>query len=371
MARTVRLVHPEIPKEALALIAEVLESGRLTSGDCVARLEERLAQRLEGRHVVLVSSGTTAGLIGFHLLVDRGIERVLMPDFLFPSMAAAALRAGLQVLLADIEPERLSLPPDAVERIPPGGKTAVLSVDQFGIPGFCREMERRCASQALAWFEDAACALGSRDDDGRACATRSTISVLSFHPRKTLTTGEGGAVVTSDPELAARARTLRNLGISGQGTKRRFDMAGYNARMSELHAAVGLAQESVLDDLLERRRRLGCLYLERLDSIPGLAVPGGFRHPGCNFQSLIVLLSQDVSRDETVARLAADGVESTLPGFSIHAQPVFSGLARLDLPVNSLRLQESGLALPLHERMEQQDVDFVCKALQRAITPGK
>jgi dTDP-4-amino-4,6-dideoxygalactose transaminase len=372
--RFVRLAHPEIPVKALPLIAGLLESGRLTSGDLVARLEERLSKRLEGRHVVLVSSGTTAALVGFHLLFDRGVRRVVMPDFLFPSMASAALRAGVEPVLADIEPERLGLPPDALSRVPPGGKAAVLSVDQFGIPGFAGPMEQLSSSLGLPWFEDAACGLGSRDDDGRACATRSTISILSFHPRKTLTTAEGGAVVTSDPDLAARARLLRNLGISGQGTERRFDMAGYNARMSELHAAVGLAQEEILDELLERRRCLGRRYLERLDGdvFPeGFSVPAGFRHPGCSFQSLVVLLQPGIDRGEVVRRMAAEGIETTLPGFSIRSQPVFSALPAFGPLPNSTRLQESGLALPLHERMEPQDVDSVCEALQRALVPGK
>ncbi|MBM4353620.1 MAG: hypothetical protein FJ109_07445 [Deltaproteobacteria bacterium] len=378
MSRKVRLAHPEIPEGALALVAQALRSGHLTSGEYVARLEERLSARLGGRHVILVSSGTTAALVAFHLLSDRGIERVLMPDFLFPSMASAARRVGLDVLLADIEPRLLSLPPDAIDRIPAGGRTAVLSVDQFGIPGHNPELERRTASIGLPWFEDAACALGSRDDAGSACATRSTVAILSFHPRKTLTTAEGGAVVTSDPDLAARARMLRNLGVAGQGTDRRFEMAGYNARMSELHAAVGLAQEAVLDELLERRRRIGRLYLERLDHLathpdlpPGLSVPAGFRHPGSNFQSLVILLPASVSRHDVVARLAEDGVESTLPGFSIHAQPVFADLPCIGPVEHSPRLQESGLALPLHERMEPQDVEHVVEALQRALAPGK
>ncbi len=411
MSGPVRLAHPRIPETAQALIRDVLSTGRLTSGECVDRLEERLSRRLEGRHVVLVSSGTTAALVAFHLLAERGIGRILMPDFLFPSMASAALRAGLEPVVADIEPERLGLAPEAIDRLPPGARAAVVSVDQFGIPGFAAQMGSRAAAASLPWFEDAACALGSVDDEGHPCATRSDLSILSFHPRKTLTTAEGGAVVTSDVDLAGRARLLRNLGVSGQGTQRRFEMAGYNARMSEVHAAIGLAQEAIFDELLDRRRRLGRRYLERLGGLArrtggglgltggsglggsgltgttgtwgsdltgttgtwsnGLTVPSGFSHPGCNFQSLVVLLPDGVLRDGVVRRLAAEGIESTLPGFSIKAQPVFAQIPEIGTLEHSRRLQDRGLALPLHERMEEDDVDFVCEALSRALAAGK
>jgi perosamine synthetase len=363
----IRLAHPVLTEELLDQLRPLLANGLLTSGRLVGELESGLSARLGGREVVLVSSGTTAALIGFHLLREAGVKRVLMPDFTFPSVAASALRVGLEVVLTDIDARLLSLPAAALDRWPRGPENAFLSIDQFGIPGPNATLQERAREGGWRWFEDAACAQGSHRD-AVPCGTQATVAILSFHPRKVMTTAEGGALVLQDPILATQARELRSLGLTGDGLQRQFTALGYNARLSDVHAAIGLNQLPRVPDMVAQRRRLGAHYLAVLDDWGGVAIPGGFREPGANFQSLVVLLPPGANREGVARQLHGRGIESTLPGFAIHTQPAFAGLERMGPLLRSLALHERGLALPLHDGMTTADVDRVVTALRHTLS---
>lgn len=361
----IRLAHPHISDSVHDELKEIVESGMMTSGRRVNQLEQRLSQRLAGRHVVLVSSGTTAALLAFHILGQRGVNRAIMPDFLYPSMASSALRCGMAVEVVDIEPVTLSIDIDAVASAAPGSDTVVLSVDQFGIPGPNTALRELCLDRGAVWFEDAACGLGSAEGDA-PCATTCDLAILSFHPRKVLTTGEGGALVTPDSDTAAKARLLRDHGVAVRDGQRVFLEPGYNARLSELHAAVGLAHLDLFDQQLEQRRKLGQTYLQQLLG-SAVEVPVGYQDPGCNFQTLAVWLPPDVDRSRVVNRMRELAVETTIAGFAIHRQVAFAAVkAAADL-TESLKLDERGLALPLHERMSVEDVRVAVQALERAL----
>ena len=371
----IRLAYPAVPVRAEQLIRDALASGMLTSGRLVAEFEARLSVLLDGAQVVATANGTAAAGLAFALLHQRGARAALVPDFLFPSVAAAALMTGIKLHACDIHAGHLGLSPALLSNVPPGPETVIVSIDQFGIPGPNDEFESLVNQHGWQWFEDAACALGSRAGN-TPCGSRATVAILSFHPRKVLTTAEGGALVTRDVELASEARTMRNLGMSGTGVERGFTRLAGNARLSELHAAVGLAQLEVFSSHLERRRELGGRYLDLLARHTELTVPAGFTDPGSNFQSMIVLLPEGADRTRTATFLHRRGIESTVPGFALHTQPIFARLlsdnGRIDNDTrarftNSRRLHDRGLALPLHERMDLADVETVVLALAAAL----
>jgi perosamine synthetase len=375
----IRLAYPQIPDRAGVLIDTALKSGMLTSGKLVGEFESRLSELLGGAQVVATTNGTAAAGLAFALLHQRGARVALVPDFLFPSVAAAALMTGISLHAYDIHAGHLGLSPDLLSALPPGPETVVVSIDQFGIPGPNEELETLVNQHNWQWFEDAACALGSCAGN-TPCGSRATVAILSFHPRKVLTTAEGGALVTRDAGLAQEARTMRNLGMSGTGVERGVTRLAGNARLSELHAAIGLAQLDVFSAHLERRRELGRHYLSLLAERTELTVPAGFADPGSNFQSMIVLLPESADRSQVAALLQRQGVESTVPGFALHTQPVFAGLlssgAGLDNDAevqftNSRHLHHRGLALPLHERMDRADVETVLSALATSLHTSK
>jgi len=193
---------------------------------------------------------------------------------------------------------------------------------------------------------------------------------LSFHPRKVLTTGEGGALVC-DPEDAEGLRMLRNLGMEVADGERRFVTCGVNARMSELHVALGLGQLELLPEMLRIRRELGRKYLELLDHVAGVEVPAGYRMEGVNFQSMVVRLGDPGGRGRIIGELARAGIESTVAGFALPLEKAFSGVSVDGDVSESLRLGADGLALPLHERMSQRDVELVVGVLEEALAVGR
>lgn len=366
MGKRIRLAHPWVPAGVLERMGSVLESGMLISGSGVRAFEEGIARHVGERCVVAVSSGTTASYLAFLYWRSKGYRSVVMPAFSFPSVASAAMLAGLEVRLADIEPERLALRPSVLGEV--DERTLVMTVDSFGLPAFLEEWREWGKATGGVWLEDAACGLGSHEGALR-CGEVCRMAFLSFHPRKVLTTGEGGALVCSS-EDADGLRMLRNLGMEVVEGERRFVTCGVNARMSELHAALGLGQLEMLPEMLKVRRKLGKRYLELLDGVAGVSVPKGYRMEGVNFQSMVVRLEDPGERMQVIARLAYAGIESTVAGFALPAEQAFSGLS-LDGDVSeSLRLGADGLALPLHERMSVGDVEEVVGVLAEALGRG-
>ncbi len=353
------MARPRVPPATLLRIEGVLASGQLVNGACVREFEEGLSQRVGGRSAVAVSSGTEASYLAFLMLRRRGYRRAILPAFSFPSVASAATLAGFEVALVDIEPERLTPRPSHVADV--GEGAVVMTVDSFGIPGWLAEWGAWHRSGAGYWLEDAACGLGAGEGE-LVCCEGSGLAFLSFHPRKVLTTGEGGAVVCSEGD-AADFRVIRNLGMEVEAGERRFVSHGVNARMSELHAAVGLGQLSLFDEILERRRSLGHRYMELLGALPGVEIPGGYSTTRANFQSMVVRLKDWRRRPFVIAGFAAAGIESTVAGFFLPSEPAFSGLAVLGSVDHSRQLGLDGLALPIHDGMTDTDVDEVVATL--------
>jgi len=366
----IRLAHPLIPDDVLGPLRDILASGHLTGGAHVARFEDALTRRLPGTTVIAVSNGTMAALVAFHVLKERGVSRLVAPSFCYPSVVSSARILGLDVVLVDIDPHRLNLCLSELDRVPDGPPTVVMTVDAFGIPGPNVALGETIRQRGWVWLEDSACALGSLCD-GVPCGTAADLALLSFHPRKPLTTAEGGALLVRDPDMARQARLVANQGVTGMTVSREFQVLGYNARLSELHAAVGLAQLPILDELLATRRVLGRHYLERLGERPGLSLPAGLTDPGGNFQSMIVLLSPECDRSSLAASLLRSGVESTRAGYALHTQPAFRDCETLGTLAESTAYHHRGLALPINERMTTQDVDHVCDVLVGCMNPGK
>jgi perosamine synthetase len=255
----VRLAWPDAGDEELAEVAAVLESGMLTMGAKVAELEAGLAAACGVEHAVAVSSGTAA----IHLAVlALGIgpgDEVVVPAYTFPATANVVALAGATPVLADVDPETFNLDPAKVELRP--RTKAIMPVHLFGRPMRLDELPEATI------LEDAAGALGA-ERQGRRCGGLGAAGCLSFHPRKIVTTGEGGAVTTNDPELAERVRSLRHHGWSPSDRYDDMPVGAFNYRLSDILCAVGIPQVRRLDDLRAARERVASGYAERLRDLP-------------------------------------------------------------------------------------------------------
>ncbi|MDP1846710.1 MAG: DegT/DnrJ/EryC1/StrS family aminotransferase [Solirubrobacteraceae bacterium] len=344
----------------------IVESGTLTSGAYVAGFEADLADYVGVAHAIATTSATTA----LHLvLAAAGIgpgDEVLVSDFTFPASGNVIAQCGARPVLVDCAPGGFLLDlEDAAARITPRTR-ALMAIDPFGQPCDLAGAATLARDHGLLLVEDAACALGAHVD-GRRCGAWPGAAAFSFHPRKIITTGEGGMVTTDDDDLAARLRLLRNHGGMRGDVGMRFDEHGFNYRMSELQAAMGRAQMRRLDEMLAGRRTAAAAYDRALAAADGVTVPAA-GSAGATFQSYVLLLADGIDRDAVSLAMRAAGIETTIGTYAMHAQPAFAAYGHRpgDLP-HSHRAQEGSLTLPLWPGMGAAVVEEVVAALSSAV----
>jgi dTDP-4-amino-4,6-dideoxygalactose transaminase len=347
----IRLGRPDTGDEEAAAVAEVLASGQLTMGPKVAELESELARVCEVEHVLAVSSGTAA----LHLAVlALGLEpgdEVIVPAYTFPATANVVALAGLKPVLVDVDPVTMNVDPAKVE--PTRRTKAILAVHLFGRPARLEELP------PLALVEDAAGALGARRA-GRACGGLGRLGCLSFHPRKIVTTGEGGAVTTNDAALADAVRSLRNHGWRAPGSSE-LPAPGLNYRLSDVLCAVGIPQVRRLEELLRRREELAAGYAERLAGLPIVlpAADEGDRH---GWQAYVVQVER---RDDVMAALRAQGIEAQIGTYAVHRLAPYADQGPFPGADHAF---ERALALPFHTRLTESELDRIAEALTAVVS---
>jgi dTDP-4-amino-4,6-dideoxygalactose transaminase len=371
------LGKPSLGAAEEALVLDVLRSGRLTRGPMVEAFERQVADYVGAPFAVAVSSGTAALHLGLMALGVGPGDEVIVPDFSFPATANVVRHCGATPVLIDIDLDTMNISiPElqhfvetsievrngvAVNRRSGRPLRAVLPVHLFGLPADMEPILRLGKDLRLAVLEDAAAALGATHA-GRFCGTLAAAGCFSFHPRKIVTTGEGGMVVTSDPAIAERVRRLRNHGAVSSEGRTTFEEPGYNCRLGELHAAVGVAQMERIDELRKRLARVAAIYDEECGRLPGVHLPP--RDPGRIYQAYVIRLARPDDRERVRHELAARGIETTLGTYSISAQPAYA-----DRPParHSHQAQETTLALPLYADLSEVDARRVATTLREVM----
>ncbi|HET8742476.1 MAG TPA: DegT/DnrJ/EryC1/StrS aminotransferase family protein [Gaiella sp.] len=351
---SIRLARPDVGEAELAAIAQVLESGQLTMGPWVETFEEALARAVGTAHAVAVSSGTAAlHLAMLALGIGKGDE-VIVPAYTFPATANAVELCGGRAVLVDVDPETFLVRPELVGEAVTSRTRAVLAVHLFGRPVEWQELQT-AVPQDVPVVEDAAGALGARYRD-TPCGALGVLACLSFHPRKIVTTGEGGAVTTDEAELASAVRRLRHHGIA-DGSRTDIRVPGLNYRLSDVLCALGVPQLERLEALLAARERVAGWYDERLAHV--MHVPrasDGDRH---GWQAYVVALDR---RDEALAGLRADGIEAQIGTYAVNALAAYRD--RGSFPGADAAFARA-LALPFAATMTEDEVDRVVTGLLR------
>jgi dTDP-4-amino-4,6-dideoxygalactose transaminase len=355
-ARTdlIRLARPDLGEEELAEIRQVLESGQLTMGPKVAELEELVARAAGTPHAIAVSSGTAA----LHLAVlALGIgpgDEVLVPAYTFPASANVVALAGATPVLADVDPVTMNIDPADAERRVTTRTKAVLAVHLFGRPSRVEELP------ALTVLEDAAGALGA-SRGGRPCGSLGAVACFSFHPRKIVTTGEGGAVSTGDEALAERVRSLRHHGWSPSSSYHDMPRPAYNYRLSDVLCALGIPQLRRLEELHAAHERVASGYRERLAGLD-LVLPGTDRGDRHGLQAYVI---QVADRDRVLAGLRDRGIQCQIGTYALHRLGAYRGQGRFP---GAEAAFERALALPLHTRLTDSELDRVAEALDKLVS---
>ena len=363
-----RLNVPLTGADELRLIEQVLESGFLTQGPRAAEFERLITERIGAAHGFAVSSATTGLHLALHALGVQAGDEVIIPDFSFPATANVVVQQGAIPVFVDIRLDTFNLDPEKLEAAITPRTRAIMPVHAFGLVADMDPMLAIAAAHGIPVVEDAACALGATYR-GREAGTLGDAGVFSFHPRKIITTGEGGLISTSDASLAERFAVLRSHGAVRGSHFMSFIDAGFNYRLSDVHAAIGVAQMAKLDEILSARRRLAGVYAGMLADVDGATapiVPDGDAH---SFQSYVVLLDDDIDRDAVIDAMRARDIETTLGTYSMHLQPYFRerfGIADEVLP-NATRAHRSALTVPLYPQLTESELAQVVDALRHSI----
>jgi perosamine synthetase len=378
------LSQPDISRLEEELVLDVLRSGRLSIGPMQERFEAMVAERCGTAHAIACSSGTA----GLHMiLVGLGIgpgDEVITTPFSFIASANAILYVGAKPVFVDICPSHLNASPDLIEKAITPRTKAILAVEAFGNPKYFDEYAKIAAKHEIPLIEDSCEALGTVYQ-GRKAGSFGRAGVFGFYPNKQITTGEGGMIVTNDDRLADTCRSLRNQGraVTGRGSIPggstagswlHHERLGFNYRMSEINAALGVAQMQRLDELIESRNDTANRYIERLLDLSELMIPTV--DPDCTVMSwfvFVVRLSAGYTREErdriiAGLRMHEIGAGDYFP--CIHLQPIYQralGLSEGSFPIAESVSQRT-IALPFFAGLTNRDVDIVAQTLELMIS---
>ena len=378
-ADPIPVMRPLLGQEEADAAAEAVLSGWVAQGPRVAAFERAFADRVGAAHGVAVSSCTTALHTGLVVLGVGPGDEVVVPSFSFIATTNAVRYVGATPVFADVDLATGNLTPDTIERVVTPRTKAVILVHQGGIPADVDAVRALCDPLGVAVLEDAACAAGSTYRS-RPVGTGSTLAAWSFHPRKLLTTGEGGMITTDNGEWAARLRRLREHGMSVSAAERHLSSqpvleeyleVGFNYRMTDVQAAIGMVQLGRLRTIVERRRELAGNYQALLADVPGLRTAGDPPWGTSNYQSFWVLLPDDaaVDRNDVLAQMAGQGISGRRGIMAAHLEPAYRGVAHAPLP-NTETLTNRSLILPLFHELTGADQERVVTAFRAAAGLG-
>ena len=373
--RNILIARPDTGEDEWRALREPLEKGWLTQGPKVAAFEKAFAARHGVRHALATTSCTTA----LHLiLAAMGVgpgDEVILPAFTWVATANVVLYCGATPVFVDVDPNTFNLDPGKIAAKVTSSTKAIIAVHLFGL---CADIDAiAAAAPGVRIVEDAACAAGA-SYKGRNAGALGLAGAFSFHPRKSITTGEGGMVTTDDADLAARTNSLRNHGANLSEEQRHiapkpylladFNLLGFNYRMTDLQGAVGLVQLEKLDRYIDERDKCARFYTKELRDIPWLRTPD--MPPDCRhgWQSYVCMVDEQAvgrSRNDVMDQLLLKGV-NTRPGtHAVHLLGYYRsryGLKPDDFPV-SRDCDRRSMAIPLHNRMSADDYHYVVQAL--------
>lgn len=349
--------NPQLGQAELSQVLDALSSGQVTQGGRVKLFEERLAQLLNVPHVVACNSGTSALHLALLVCDVRPGDEVLVPDLTFIATANAVRYVGAVPVLVDVERETWNINVHHARTLLTPRTKAIVPVHLYGAPCNMVHVDSFARQYGLTVIEDAAEGLGGTYGS-RALGTFGSCGTFSFYGNKIITTAEGGAVATHDKNLADKMRTLRG---QGQGATRYLhEVLGYNYRMSDLHAALGLAQLSQFDTMLVERHTILARYKRNLKGLMTMQ-----NVEGSAPWLLTGLLPKGVNRDRVATRLAQKGIETRPMFVPLHRQPMYERNAAC-FPVAE-SLSDRGLSLPTYVGLSLSEVDEICEWVEKAV----
>lgn len=369
------IAKPFLDREEEEAAVEAIRSGWVSQGPKVQEFEDLFSRYVGAKYAVATTSCTTA----LHAaLAVSGVgpgDEVVVPSLSFIATANAVVHAGAVPVFADINPDTCNVTAETLGKAITGRTRAVMPVHQMGLPVDLDPIKELCRKRGLTLIEDAACAAGS-EYRGKRMGGHGNTACFSFHPRKIITTGEGGMVTTDDPEVASRLRRFRHHGMSVSDIERHlsgrviiesYPELGYNYRMTDIQAAIGIVQMGKLQTIIDKRRRIAALYDRELSKVPHLRVPKIPEYAFHNYQSYWVELmeSSPLGRDKLMQRLLEKGIATRRGIMAIHLERCYAAF-RVVLPATE-KIARNTILFPLYPSMTDEEREYVVNSVREAL----
>ncbi|TSI04305.1 DegT/DnrJ/EryC1/StrS aminotransferase family protein [Lysinibacillus sp. BW-2-10] len=364
----IKLSQPIISEESIQAVSDILRSGMLVQGKYVEQFEEALKKYMNANHVLAISSGTAALHVALAALEIGENDAVFVPAFTFPATANVVEIQKARTVLVDVDPFTYNMDPDKLEEAiinynEKEKPKAIIVVHEFGAPANMTRIMEIANKYRLYVIEDAACALGTKLN-GQHVGTFGDIGCFSFHPRKAITTGEGGAVITKNEHLKKKISLLRNHGLIklNDGTMD-FLLPGFNYRMTEFQAVLGTHQLSMFNNWIKKRNELVNIYYQLLKENPTIQLPDNLE--GHAWQTFMVVIDSTSNRKAITKCLKSKEIETNMGAQAVHMLSFYNNKYQYkvsEFPI-AKKLYESGLALPLHSNLNSDDIKYICENL--------
>lgn len=364
--RRIKLIEPMVGEEELALVREVVESGYMTEGPKTREFEERISRYVGAKHAIATTSCSTALQVCVEVMNVGPGDEVIVPDFTYPVTADVIRLRGGTPILVDVDKDSYNIDSNEIEKAITPTTKGIVPVSLFGNPLNMAPLNELKEKHGLFIIEDAACSLGASFEGGKTGSV-SDMTCFSFHPRKVITTGEGGMITTNNDEWADQARMVKKFGMKAVEGRPMFTMAGTNYKLSDILGAVGLAQMDKVEKIIERRIELAGNYdrlLQDDERIISPTVEKGVRH---NYQTYATYVTVKGARDRLISDLRDKNIETQIGTYALHLQPSFEEVKRIGSLDVSEMLFKNLLALPMSNSMTPDDQQYVVDEITRLL----
>ncbi len=356
--KKLRLIEPVIGPEEIQSVTRVLQSGWLTEGPLTRELEQRVKDYVGAEFAVTATSCTTALELALRTLGIKQGDEVIIPDFTHPATGNIVKWIGATPVLVDVDLASRNINSDEVERAITAKTRCIIPVSWGGHPIDMRPLSKLAKQHGLFIIEDAACSLGA-EYDGEKTGTMADITCFSFHPRKVVTSGEGGMAVTDQADYAEKLAKFKLFGIDPNAPEIRFVDEGTNYKLSNVLAAIGVEQMKKVDTLINRRIELAQRYDELFADVKSVKVPVKPAEVKHTYQTYAIHLQKRGVRNRLIAYLKEKGIEAQIGTYALHMQPSYSKTKKVGKLENAADLYENLLAIPMCHTMTEQDQERV------------
>ena len=354
--KTIPLAVPDIGDDELQAIKEVLGTGFLTEGITTKEFEKVVAEYLGVKHAIAVTSCTT----GLHAVLEclniKGQE-VIVPDYTYPATAEAVILAGGKPVLVDVDIESMNMTSEILEDAYNENMTVFSPVSWAGVP-LESEIYQKAKKLNLKMLEDSACSLGAKIGE-EFVGKIADYSCFSFHPRKVITTGEGGMITTDDDTIAEQCYSFKHFGAKGAS----FETVGTNYKMSNILSAIGLVQMKKIEKIVSDRISKAKIYHELIEKIDGIKPAYIGKNTRQTYQSYACYVEKENFRDKIRDALAKENIQSQIGTYALHLEPAYKNMKKVGDLKNSELLFKNALTLPLHKNLTQEDQEKVCQII--------